>query len=74
MGLLQDRGSHRSKNFVELFSGALQENPVIVRGNYIKNVYRIILVIMSPQRVRPPFVSQYFWENPGGCGHRIFPQ
>ena len=21
--------------------------------------------------IRLPFVSQYFWENPGGCGHRV---
>ena len=24
--------------------------------------------------IRLPFVSQYFWENPGGCGHRNVPQ
>ena len=56
-GLLQDRGSYRTGALTgQLLLGALQENPVIAPGQLHKNVYRIILVIISPQRV-------YFFRN-----------
>ena len=48
-GALTGQGPIQETVFGELFSGALQENPVIAPGQlHEKNVYRIILVIISP--------------------------
>ena len=49
VGALTGQGPIQETIFGELFSGALQENPVIAPGQlHEKNVYRIILVIISP--------------------------
>ena len=48
-GALTGQGPIQETIFGELFSGAPQENPVIAPGAITcKNVYRIILVIISP--------------------------
>ena len=48
-GALTGQGPIQGTIFGELFSGALQENPVNSPGAITwKNVYRIILVIISP--------------------------
>ena len=48
-GALTGQGPIQETIFGELFSGALQENPVRAPGQlHEKNVYRIILVIISP--------------------------
>ena len=41
------------------------------KGNYYQyssHLYRSTPPICIA--IRLPFVSQYFWENPGGCGHQ----
>ena len=39
---------------------------------YASHLYRSTSPICIA--IRLPFVSQYFWENLGGCGHRDVPQ